>query len=291
MTIVFISGCTLGTIPFNVIQLLWMNLIMDILAAISLGTEPITETESVKTQKRIKRNARIFTDSMWRNIVVQSVYQVIVVLVLMYCGTVMFFDESYNIITTPLRLTNEEGLGKPTDLMKNNTIIFTTYFIMNMFNQINSRIVDEVEFNMVRNLFNNWIFWLVLIGEIIVTHLMLWFGTTDFGNKVLGVTELSMVQYIICWVLGALSLPLFIVTKKFIPLGPFQNVMQKLDLEREPPGAEYMENMKKRMAESVHVVSEVDSPDKMESALQSENQSYGDEDDENNLPQTNAQLI
>lgn len=43
VSIVFISGLSLGDIPFNVIQLLWINLIMDILAAISLGTEPITE--------------------------------------------------------------------------------------------------------------------------------------------------------------------------------------------------------------------------------------------------------
>jgi Ca2+ transporting ATPase len=43
VSIVFISGLTLGDVPFNVIQLLWINLIMDILAAISLGTEPITE--------------------------------------------------------------------------------------------------------------------------------------------------------------------------------------------------------------------------------------------------------
>jgi P-type E1-E2 ATPase len=43
VTVTFISGLTLGSVPLNVIQLLWMNLIMDILAAISLGTEPISK--------------------------------------------------------------------------------------------------------------------------------------------------------------------------------------------------------------------------------------------------------
>jgi len=40
VTIIFISSCVMGTPPFSVIQLLWMNLVMDILAAISICTEP-----------------------------------------------------------------------------------------------------------------------------------------------------------------------------------------------------------------------------------------------------------
>jgi magnesium-transporting ATPase (P-type) len=36
----FIGGATLGHSPFSVIQLLWTNLIMDVLAAIALASEP-----------------------------------------------------------------------------------------------------------------------------------------------------------------------------------------------------------------------------------------------------------
>jgi P-type E1-E2 ATPase len=39
-TIVLITGATLGQSPFKVIHLLWANLVMDILGAISIGTEP-----------------------------------------------------------------------------------------------------------------------------------------------------------------------------------------------------------------------------------------------------------
>lgn len=38
-TITIIGGATIGHNPFNVIQMLWVNLIMDILGAIALGTE------------------------------------------------------------------------------------------------------------------------------------------------------------------------------------------------------------------------------------------------------------
>ena len=40
LAIVFIGGASLGNSPFTVIQLLWINVIMDTLAAISLATEP-----------------------------------------------------------------------------------------------------------------------------------------------------------------------------------------------------------------------------------------------------------
>jgi P-type Ca2+ transporter type 2C len=39
-TITIIGGCTLGHAPLNVVQMLWTNLIMDILGAIAIGTEP-----------------------------------------------------------------------------------------------------------------------------------------------------------------------------------------------------------------------------------------------------------
>lgn len=40
LIVVFVSGITLGECPFNVIQLLWINMIMDTLAAFALATEP-----------------------------------------------------------------------------------------------------------------------------------------------------------------------------------------------------------------------------------------------------------
>lgn len=45
LTVTFLGGATLGHLPLNVIQMLWVNLIMDILAAIALGTEPYDKNE------------------------------------------------------------------------------------------------------------------------------------------------------------------------------------------------------------------------------------------------------
>ena len=85
--IVFLGGATLGNSPFNVIQLLWINLVMDTFAAIALATEPPHPTELSQTQ--ISSNDPIITKIMWRNILSQALYQIIVMIILLYFGPLM----------------------------------------------------------------------------------------------------------------------------------------------------------------------------------------------------------
>jgi len=49
--------------------MLWINLVMDILAAIALGTG----CDSMK-KGRISRKEKVFEPGMWRQIIVQSAY-------------------------------------------------------------------------------------------------------------------------------------------------------------------------------------------------------------------------
>ena len=64
---VFIGGATLGNPPFSVIQLLWINMIMDTLAAISLATEP-PHPKTMKLEKQ-KKTDKLILPVMWRNII------------------------------------------------------------------------------------------------------------------------------------------------------------------------------------------------------------------------------
>ena len=132
---VFIMGTTLGQSPLNVIQLLWANLIMDVFAAISICTEPPPKTRIITevdedTGSRISRRGKIINLSMWRTILGHSVYQLLVLLFLSYFGTMIFFDESFNLIFEPLLDENYN----PTKRMTMNTIIFNTFILMNLFN-------------------------------------------------------------------------------------------------------------------------------------------------------------
>lgn len=102
---------------------------------------------------------------------------------------------------------------------------------MNMFNQINCRNVDEKDINVFRTLGNNFIFWIVIIGEVAVTVIMLLAGSTSFGNKVLGMTELNIIEISVAVVFGMLSLLVMVITKIAIPSKPFEKVIESLDLE------------------------------------------------------------
>lgn len=59
------GGLSLGHPPLNVVQMLWVNLIMDTLGAIAIGTEPYREDSTAKSE-RISRRDKMMLPEMWR---------------------------------------------------------------------------------------------------------------------------------------------------------------------------------------------------------------------------------
>ena len=162
MTIV--GGFTLGRTPLNVIQMLWVNLIMDVLGAIAIGTEPYKQDSDFRKSHRISRRDRIILPGMWRQVLVQSAYQILVMIIIMYFGGLMFFSDGFSLVYEPLRDEN----AMPTHRLVLDTILFHTFILMNLFNQINCRVVDDEEINVCKTLGNNPIFWAVFLGEIVI---------------------------------------------------------------------------------------------------------------------------
>ena len=72
MVFVLSTTVILGHPPFNIVQLLWINLIMDVLAAIAFATENPHPTEIRKERVRVKD--RIITPPMMRSIISQAIY-------------------------------------------------------------------------------------------------------------------------------------------------------------------------------------------------------------------------
>lgn len=69
--VTILGGATMGHAPLNVIQMLWTNLIMDILGAIAMCTEPYNPNQP---QVRISRGTKVVLPEMWRQILVQAAY-------------------------------------------------------------------------------------------------------------------------------------------------------------------------------------------------------------------------
>jgi Ca2+ transporting ATPase len=70
--VVFLGGATMGVSPFNVVQLLWINLIMDIFGALALATEP--PKTNVLRYKPVNDKDSVMTKDMWRQILGVSVW-------------------------------------------------------------------------------------------------------------------------------------------------------------------------------------------------------------------------
>ena len=87
LTFVLITALFLGHAPFSIVQLLWINLIMDVLAAIAFATEH--PAEDIRAE-RIKATDRIITKPMMRAILSQGIYQIIVMFIMLFAGPFMY---------------------------------------------------------------------------------------------------------------------------------------------------------------------------------------------------------
>jgi magnesium-transporting ATPase (P-type) len=88
LVLVFISAVANYTLPLNAVQMLWVNLIMDTLGALALAIE--VPGVDLLDRKPYKKAASLICYPMWRNIIVQSVFQLSVLFVLLFRGAALF---------------------------------------------------------------------------------------------------------------------------------------------------------------------------------------------------------
>ena len=78
----FVAAVTSGETPLNVMQLLWVNLIMDSLAALALATEE--PTTKLLLEKPHGRSEPLISRKMWKHIVTQGLYQMFWLFLIVY---------------------------------------------------------------------------------------------------------------------------------------------------------------------------------------------------------------
>lgn len=86
--IVFSGAMIFNDPPLTAVQMLWVNLIMDTFAALALATEP--PSDALLERKPVSRFEKIVNATMWRNIVGQGIYQIIILLVMLFIGQDIF---------------------------------------------------------------------------------------------------------------------------------------------------------------------------------------------------------
>ena len=107
--------------------------------------------------------------------------------------------------------------------------MFHSFILMNMFNQINCRVVDARELNVFKTLFNNPIFWVIFALEIGIQQLMVNPGSNVLLQGMLGTAPLTEGMTITAWSFGAFSLVVNVLLKQ-LPLELFA-FAKVIDLE------------------------------------------------------------
>jgi hypothetical protein len=106
MFIVFFGSVIIKDSPLNAVQMLWVNLVMDTLGALSLATEP--PAVDVLTRPPQPKDEAIVNEVMWRNIFGHAIIQIFILMLIIFGGpTFLGFCHPYEVLCTQPKIASE----------------------------------------------------------------------------------------------------------------------------------------------------------------------------------------
>jgi len=194
VTLAFVSAVSSPNMHsvLSAVQLLWVNLIMDTFAALALATD--APTEEILDRKPTPKSAPLITTNMWKMILGQAVYQLVVTFVLYFAGSTIL---RYSTTDTYLQLELD-------------TIVFNTFVWMQIFNEFNNRRLDN-KLNIFEGVHKNYFFIVINIIMVAGQVLIVFVGGAAFSIK-----RLDLTQWAIC-ILCALPCLLWAMVLRCIP--------------------------------------------------------------------------
>ncbi|KAK6531276.1 plasma membrane calcium [Arthrobotrys megalospora] len=169
------------------VQLLWVNLIMDTFAALALATDP--PTPEILDRKPAGKKAPLITLRMWKMIIGQAIFQLVVTFTLYFAGARI------------LGYTTKEQMNEL------NTIVFNTFVWMQIFNEFNNRRLDN-KLNIFAGIHRNYFFiginFIMIGGQVLIIYV---------GGAAFSITHINGYQWAICIVCAAVSLPWAVVIR------------------------------------------------------------------------------
>ncbi|KAG5642715.1 hypothetical protein DXG03_002291 [Asterophora parasitica] len=194
----------------SAVQLLWINIIMDTFAALALATDPATET--LLDRKPEEKTAPLFTTDMYKQILIQSIYQIVVILIFHFLG--------HQILG--LELNGDPAHDKLANLTVQ-TLVFNAFVFAQIFNSVNCRRLDR-KLNIFEGVLKNRYFLAITAIEIAVQVLIVFVGGDAFQ-----VTRVGGREWGISLALGIVSIPLGALIR-LLPNGPFDRLFKLLRL-------------------------------------------------------------
>ena len=177
--------------PLTIIQILWVNLVMDTLAALAFGGEPALKRYMKEQPKR--RDESIVSKSMWSEIIIGAIWTTAMGLTLL--------------LAEPIRAMFRTG-PEGHELMYILTGYFAFFIFTAAFNAFNAR---TEKINLFDNISGNHGFWKIIILIIVVQVIM-----TYFGGSVLSCYGLTVKEWLVILVMSFTIIPVDLIRKAIV---------------------------------------------------------------------------
>ncbi|KAG0083100.1 hypothetical protein BGZ93_002034, partial [Podila epicladia] len=193
----------------SAVQLLWVNLIMDTLAALALATDP--PTLDLLDRQPEPRTAPLISFTMWKMIIGQAILQLVITFVLEYAGMdILNYDDvpqSLREGRTEAEFQNVAMAYKGFKRQELNSMVFNTFVFLQIFNEVNCRRLDS-HLNIFSGIHRNTYFMVIFVIMVLFQAIII-----QFGGVALGTEPLNGTQWAICILLGTLSIPVGVIIR------------------------------------------------------------------------------
>jgi len=168
--------------PLTVLHLLWLNLIMDSAASIALASEP--PTEQLLHRPPVNRNDNIITKQMFMNMIGMAIYEV---------GLMVWLLYDYEWIPDIEDYPGDTGFKS-----RHYTLLFNVFVLLQVFNEYNARFLRG-EWQIWRGLDKNPLYIIISVGTMVLQVVMIQFAPPLMTNALKIYKDgLTGTQWLIC---------------------------------------------------------------------------------------------
>lgn len=179
--------------PFSIVSILWINLIMDTLAALAFGGEPILER--YMDEKPVKRDAPILTKYIKSAIATSAIFITL--------GSVLILENFAGILDFVRPISGAIDINT-----YDKTFMFAFFIYSIIFNSLNTR---SETLNIFEHIGQNKKFIFVMSGIFVMQTILL-----EIGGPIFGTAPLTIKGYIAAIVLALLIIPVDMIRKLIV---------------------------------------------------------------------------